>query len=608
MGSLGCGHPLTSGGGKLTSVAGFPTRKQGTGTFWALVPALGFLALFYVIPLSKLVIDSFFLDGSVNFDAYLQTLASSAFSTIFLRTVWLSLVVTILCLVLAFPLAHTLSRLSSPLAAGLILLVSVPYVTSVLVRTYGWIIILAPNGIINTVLQSMGVINEPAQLVFNTVGVYIGMVQVQLPLMVFPLYAAMRRFDHSLLDAAANLGSNRASAIRHIYLPLTRNGIISGCSLVFLSCLGFYVTPALLGGPGDYLIAQAITVRVNALADFSGASTQATILLLFTAVLMFFFRKQLTFQAVASVPDAPRSETIGNKVFRGFGGPLTRMLRTPVGSAVRHLSELTSKIATPVRWAMSVTILIALVLPLIVVIPVAFSDSSYMSFPPPSYSLRWFRKFLENRQWLDAARFSVFVCSCSVALSILIGLPASLAVARGNFAGRQAAYLLLISPIVLPQVVLALALYFLLSSANLAGTSFAFIIAYTLIGLPYAIIALVGGIHHLDVHLERAASSLGGTPATVFRTIALPLLLPSILSAAFFAFIMSFDDVIFGLYLGGTDAVPLPVRMWDDIRLEISPQVAVVATLVFGFMAFLYLAYWIGNSRLVPGTRQRRLS
>ncbi|RWE36064.1 MAG: ABC transporter permease subunit [Mesorhizobium sp.] len=564
-----------------------PVKRHNAVTILALAPALCFLIIFFVYPIAKVLADTVFVDGQWDVSGYVQTFRNSAFLTIFGRTIVLSLAVTAICLALAYPLAHTLAQLKGPVAAIFLLMVAIPYITSVLVRTYGWIIILAPNGLINKALLSAGLIDKPMQLVFNMLGAYIGTVQVQLPLMVFPIYASMKRFDHTLLDAASNLGSNRLSAIWNVYLPLTRVGIISGCSLVFLSTLGFYTTPALLGGTSNYLLAQAITVRLSNLADFAGASTQAAILFAVTVVLMIVFRKWLTFHNEHQFDRLPA----GRRNVARYKARLRDAGNRRLGPALDHLGATLSHLLRPLRWTVSIFVLACLVLPLLVVIPLAFSGSSYISFPPPSLSLRWFKTFFENSQWLEAARFSLVTCGAAVVVSIALSIPAAMAMVRRKMIGRETSYLFLIAPIVLPQVVTALALYLLFAQSGLVGTKAGFIVAYTIIGLPYAVIVLVAGIHQLDDSLEMAAANLGATPLAAFQTITLPLLLPSIASAAFFTFVMCFDDVVFGLYLGGPDAVPLSVRMWDDIKNEISPQVAVVATLVFGMMALAYVGY-----------------
>lgn len=559
--------------------------RRAWGTAALLAPILIVFALAYVAPLAALILDSFRAAEGFTLAHYIEALTSPAFGAIMLRTVWMSAVVTFLCLLTAYPLAYVLSRLKGQIATALLLLVSIPYVTSILIRTYAWIVILSHNGPVNQALRWLDLTNAPLPLVFNAFGVYVGMVQVQLPLMIFPLYAAMMRIDRSTVAAARNLGSSPASAFVHIFLPLSLPGIVSGSTLVFLSCLGFYVTPALLGGPGDYMLSQGISIRVLRLADFAGAATQASILLIVVLAVFIAFRRRFA---------AELGEEASELHDRADGG-----LKTPpawidrVLSAARPLlvqaGEWLSLMRRPLLWAAAIAVLIFLVLPLVVVIPLAFSNAAYLTFPPPSYSLRWFEKFFSNRQWIEATLFSLKMAGGAALVSLLIGMPAAFAIVRRRGFWRLPFYLLLISPLVVPQVVVAVALYFVLAKVRLTGTSLGFLVAYVILGVPYVVVVFIAGLRRFDRTLEMAAANLGAGAAATLRTVTLPLLLPTLVSALLFAFIMAFDDVVFGLFIAGRGATPLPIRMWDDIRLEVSPQIAVVAVLLFLALAVFYL-------------------
>ena len=452
-------HGVVAGAGMTEALRTDTVRDRRTmlGTAAMLAPILLLFLLAYVLPLAGLVFDSFRKDGSFTLANYLETLTSRAFRVILLRTLTLSVVVTIFCLLIAYPLAYILSRLPNRVAAGLLLLVSIPYVTSILIRSYAWVVLLANNGIVNQLLLASGIVDEPVRLVFNEIGTYIGMIQVQLPLMVFPLYAAMHRIDRSLLAAARNLGSSPASAFFHVFLPLSLPGVASGCILVFLSCLGFYVTPALLGGPGQYMLAQGISVRVLTLADFAGAATQATLLLLVVVI----FRDLPPPLCLRPWIEAPRS-SLAASARRIEAAERTARPARVAGSAglrslwsCRKLGDLLSFVGGPIVWAIAILALLYLIVPLLVVIPLAFSDSPYLTFPPPGYSLRWFRTFLSNARWLEATCFSLAIAGLGALLSLAIGMPAAFAIVRRPIAGRLPLYLLLISPLVVPHVVVA---------------------------------------------------------------------------------------------------------------------------------------------------------
>ena len=271
-----------------------------------LFPIVVLFSFGYLMPLSQLALKSLQSDGAWSLKSYSEIASSSSFFWIVLKTLRLALTVTVICLVIAYPLAYTISRCSDRVATLLLFIVTLPYLTSVLIRTYAWIVLLSPNGPINKVLLALGAISEPLQMVFNSTGVYIGMVQVQLPLMVFPLYAALTRANPNLTRAAQSLGSPPSDAFLRVTLPASMPGLVSGCTLVFLSCLGFYITPELLGGPDDYLIAQGISLRVLILGNFSEAAAQAPLLLLAVVVIFLIFRRRIA----EELDDRPGSDDI----------------------------------------------------------------------------------------------------------------------------------------------------------------------------------------------------------------------------------------------------------------------------------------------------------
>jgi putative spermidine/putrescine transport system permease protein len=586
---------------RVGSLLSGASGRRTLGTLTMLAPIMVLFVLAYLLPLGSLVAESFQRGGSFSFENHTQLLGSKAFTVILWRTLEISAVVTAICLLVAYPVAYVLTRVPARWAAGLLLLVSIPYITSILIRSYAWVVLLASNGVINKLLLGSGIIETPLRLAFSETGTYIGMVHVQLPLMIFPLYAAMHRIDRTTVAAARSLGSTPASAFWHIFFPLSLSGVASGCTLVFLSCLGFYVTPALLGAPGQYMLAQGITVRVMTLSDFAGASAQATLLLVFVVIVFVLLRKR--FATGLGIGEEVRGKrSIANSGLRDWPR-FAETVAEKLHRAAYLIGAALSTIGWPLVVATTIAAFLYLVLPLLIIFPLAFSDSPYLTFPPPGYSLRWFMKFFANTRWLEGTAFSFGTAGVGALVSLLFAVPAAFAIARRPVAGRLTLYLVLISPLIVPHVIVALAMYFSLAQARLVGTFEAFVIAYALCGTPYVFILFVSGVMRFDRSLEMAAANLGATPSTVLRTVTFPLLLPTLASALLFSFIMGFDDVIFGLFLAGPGATPLPIRMWEDIRHEISPQVAVVAILLFAAMAVAYAAYLLLSRLSLRGSQ-----
>ena len=215
---------------------------------------------------------------------------AAIFIGIFWRTIQIGLVVTLACFLLAYPLAHLLAHLPTGMANALMIIVLVPFWTSLLVRTSSWIVLLQREGVVNDLLVSLGIFTQPVQLIYNRTGVYIAMIQVLLPFMILPIYNTMIRISPIYMRAALSLGAHPLTAFRKVYFPLTMPGVSAGCLLVFFLSLGYYITPALVGGPADQMIAYFIAFYINQTINWGLASALAAVLLLLTVIIFAIHR------------------------------------------------------------------------------------------------------------------------------------------------------------------------------------------------------------------------------------------------------------------------------------------------------------------------------
>ncbi|MGX9934553.1 ABC transporter permease [Advenella kashmirensis] len=247
-----------------------------------LYPVLAFLLIFFVLPIGWFFIKSA-LDYQGNFLVMLyQTFTSKLFLAVAWKTVWLSLVVTLLSLVCAYPIAYTMTRAGSFKFTLIIICVIVPYFTSIIVRTYSWMIILGTHGVINSFLMHTGLINKPLGLMYNMTGVTIGMTYVLLPYFVLTLFSAMKGIDLWLLHAGRGMGASNFYIFRRIFFPLSMPGIISGFLIVYILAIGFFVTPALMGGPNDTMLAMLIQRNIEVSVNWPLASALSLFLLAIT--------------------------------------------------------------------------------------------------------------------------------------------------------------------------------------------------------------------------------------------------------------------------------------------------------------------------------------
>jgi len=246
------------------------------------LPALAIFVLFFGLPVLRLLFLSI-AGGSLQW--YARALKTPLYLDVFVLTFEIAAAVTVAALLIGYPVAYFLATTTRTWRAIGFLFVILPLWTSILVRTYAWMVLLGRNGVINKTLIGAGVIDQPLPLLYNFSGVLVGMVHVLLPYMVLPLYNAMRRVDPSLVQAAQGLGASPVMLLWRIYLPLTMNGIAAGSILVFILSLGFFITPALLGGGKVMMIAPLIQQQVGDLLDWNFAAALSALLLATTVAI-----------------------------------------------------------------------------------------------------------------------------------------------------------------------------------------------------------------------------------------------------------------------------------------------------------------------------------
>jgi ABC-type spermidine/putrescine transport system permease subunit I len=264
-------------------------RRREQGVFLGLsAPAILIVLLVAVVPVLWLSSLSFFnAAGQLSAENYERIFGSALYRNTFVVTLQISVAVTLACIILGYPLCYWLANMPQRRAAILLVFVLVPFWTSVLVRTYAWLVLLQRNGIINETLLTIGLIDEPLRLAHNLTGSIIGMIHIMLPFLVLPLYATMRSIDEDLVRAAIALGSSPRSAFWRVYLPMSLPGLFAGTVLVFILSLGFYVTPALLGGGRVQMLAQRIESTITVHANWGAASALGVVLLLIALAMLW---------------------------------------------------------------------------------------------------------------------------------------------------------------------------------------------------------------------------------------------------------------------------------------------------------------------------------
>ena len=248
---------------------------------------------------------------------------------------------------------------------------------------------------------------------------------------------------------------------------------------------------------------------------------------------------------------------------------------------------------SPWRLALNVVvtfIFLFLLLPSLITTIISFGDSDQIVFPPEGYSLKMFRRFFAEEGWLSSTWLSFRVAVVSTILSLLLGVPAAYALNRGEFPGRRFLVLFLLSPIMVPHVAIALALYVYFIGLGISQGYLRLILAHLIASLPFVIVTTNAGLGHIDPSLERAATVMGASRVTVLRRVTLPLLMPSIVASGLFAFLISFDEVVISWFVARAGETTLPVKMFASIQFEVSPVLAAISTMLTAMSVVICVA------------------
>ncbi|RQP26762.1 ABC transporter permease [Albitalea terrae] len=252
-------------------------------------------------------------------------------------------------------------------------------------------------------------------------------------------------------------------------------------------------------------------------------------------------------------------------------------------------------------WALRaacVGVLVFLLLPILVIIPLSFSDSSFLVYPIPGWSLKWYENLFTSAEWIRAAKNSFIVAPAATLVATVLGTMAAVGLSRTNFAFKGALMSLLIAPMVVPIVVVGVSTYLFFAPIGLADSYAGLIIVHAALGAPFVLTTVLATLQGFNHNLVRASLSLGAGPVATFFRITLPVIAPGVISGALFAFATSFDEVVVTLFLAGPEQVTLPRQMFTGIRENITPTIAAVATLLILFTTSLLLALeWLRGRR-----------
>jgi ABC-type spermidine/putrescine transport system permease subunit I len=558
------------------------------GALWLTLPGLLYLLVFLLLPciwlLSLSVEDAD--TGAFTLAAYARAFGVGVYTRVLTTTFVIALETTLLCLLLGYPVAYWLTRQPKRRQRLLALFVLFPFWTSALVKNFVWLVLLGRMGAVVTFLKFLGMA-QPPELLFNRGAVVFGMTHTMLPLAIITMLPVMNQIDPRLPLAAATMGASRVQAFWRVFFQLSVPGVAAAGLLVFIGSLGFFITPALLGGPRETMLGQIVIQQILGQQNWQFAGALATMLVASALITCMAYDRLF---GLSSMSGGSAGQGSSERLFRRLALALLAFVAT-----------LFDAVADGAAWLMrgrrfgwllplyAVTLIAVLLLPIIAFVPMAFTSSNFLSFPPPGYSLRWFAEYCGSAVWVTATIRSFGIGLASGCLTLLISAPAAYGVARSPSRLSSAVFILFLAPIVVPSIVTAVALFYLFAQMGLVATNMGITIGHTVSGIPLAFVILLATLRGYDWRLNQAAATLGADRGRTLTRITVPLLKGGLFAAFIFGFLHSFEELTVALFIGGGLKTTLPRQMWDDISLQVSPTLAAASVVILLIVTSLFL-------------------
>jgi putative spermidine/putrescine transport system permease protein len=522
-----------------------------------LLPAIAIFALSLAWPMVNIVLRSLHEKGraalgdSLFWGHYAAIAEDDLLRQVVLHSLMLAVIATAITMLLAFPAAYVISRLTRQLSSLMMVVILMPFWVSIIVRLFAFTTILGQQGLINSAAAYFDL--GPFDLLYNSFATIVGMVAYLLPYLILILLSAMMSIDTSLMTAARTMGASERRVFIDIYLPQVRPALLSGALLIFVLSLGFFLTPAILGGPHDLTIPIFIQQQVQ-IYQWGKASAMGVVLLAVSA--------------------------LGYLLALKIGG---KGILTPAQHGSRGTAAQDPLRATPITllcWLALAFVLVILILPLLVVIPTAFSETTTIRFPPVSFTGKWFIEVLTTPQWLDAFFKSIRIGLMTAIVVMLAGLAlARVGTQLRSEFWRIVIQVVAISPLIVPVILLAIGIFDVQSRLHLIGSDLGLVLAHGVLCLPLTFLVMANALAFIDLSLEQAAWTMGAGRAHAFRTIIVPNLMPAIVGGLVISFVTSWDETVLALFQTGLDKT-LPVTIYSFLKSGITTAVSAVAALV----------------------------
>jgi spermidine/putrescine transport system permease protein len=543
-------------------------------------PAVAGLLLFFVAPIAAFFVYSFLttglfeVSGPVTLDAYREAVTSGLNGTLAVNSFIIGFSTAAVSVLVGLPVAYWLRFAAGRWQTLVLFLVAATFFASYLVRIYAWRSILGENGLLNTGLREMGLVDEPLGfLLFNRFSVTVALVHIFLPYVVLVLYAGFRALSPGLLEASQDLGASASKRWRRVLLPLIAAPAATSFLFVFILSSSDPVTAQFLGGTEGAMLG----VRVREMLVTTGNWPLGA---------------ALAFLMLAAFAVCYAITALG---LRLLGLHRVRFADAGPGEAERR--------SIP-ALAVTIAALVFLYLPLVMVVLFSFHKTGGLSFPFKGFSTRWYEDVFASDEFRRALENSAIVATVSAAITLVLGTAAAYGLTRASPFMRAPLAALFFVPLTLPGLFLGISLLTYFARLDLQLSLRTVIIAHAVYVFPYFLLIARATLDRVDRTLEESAADLGASPLTTFRRVTLPQIWPLLVGATVLAFALSFDEFIITFFVIGADST-LPMYIWSSLRRTVDPSINVISTVLMVVTILLWVIAFVVVFR---SERRRRRS
>ncbi len=546
-----------------------------------LSPTLLVMICALALPIFTLVVYSFWTQDYVTVDKTFTWLNYETFfdkwiyGKLLVRSIWMSATVTLITILLAYPIAYFLAfRVRKNIMTWLIL-INLPFWTSYLLRVLAWKIMLGNSGVINSSLEGLGFIQEPLEfLLYSKFSVILTLVHAWAAFAILPIYLSLSKIDHSLLEAAADLGESPARTFIRVTLPLSMPGVIAAAIIEFIPTVADYITPMMVGPPngmiGQIIAAQFLVVNNMPL----GAALTIIMMIAITTI-------ALTFVWLSQRGTVKRREM-------------------EAGTAATDSGMAKQRRFGPLFFYV-ILYLLFLYIPSMMLPIFSFNDSIQMALPLKEFTVKWYVGIAHTPGLMTALGNSFKVALPVAFVSTALATIAAKTMTRYRLPGRGLAIGFILLPMIMPGIILAVGLLVIASAAGVPLSLWTIGIAHVVATLPFSMLIVMARLEGFSKSLEESALDLGENGWMTFWRITFPLILPGVGAAFLLSFTTSFDEFLYALFLGGNH-ITLPVFMYTQTRFpQTLPTVLALGSCIFiGTAILLGTAEWLRRMGTQP--------